>query len=115
MVVPLSMLGRDLKGDHRAIPQSSSSPFHLISFLFIPLSSLPQSACAVVAGLLHFFFLAAFCWMCLEGVQLFRMVVLVFNTTFRPLYMMAGGYGVPAVIVAISALANAKGYGTERQ
>uniref|UniRef100_A0A673WNY5 CD97 antigen-like n=1 Tax=Salmo trutta TaxID=8032 RepID=A0A673WNY5_SALTR len=73
-----------------------------------------QSACAVVAGLLHFFFLAAFCWMCLEGVQLFRMVVLVFNTTFRPLYMMAGGYGVPAVIVAISALANAKGYGTER-
>uniref|UniRef100_A0A674DMF9 CD97 antigen-like n=1 Tax=Salmo trutta TaxID=8032 RepID=A0A674DMF9_SALTR len=73
-----------------------------------------QSACAVVAGLLHFFFLAAFCWMCLEGVQLFRMVVLVFNTTFRPLYMMAGGYGVPAVIVAISALVNAKGYGTER-
>lgn len=53
--------------------------------------------------------------MCLEGVQLFRMVVLVFNTTFRPLYMMAGGYGVPAVIVAISALVNAKGYGTERQ
>nr|XP_046187887.1 adhesion G protein-coupled receptor E5-like [Oncorhynchus gorbuscha] len=73
-----------------------------------------QAGCAVVAGLLHFFFLSAFCWMCLEGVQLFRMVVLVFNTTFRPLYMMAGGYGVPAVIVAISALANAKGYGTER-
>ncbi|XP_037648121.1 adhesion G protein-coupled receptor E2-like isoform X3 [Sebastes umbrosus] len=70
--------------------------------------------CAVVAGLLHFFFLAAFCWMCLEGIQLFRMVVLVFNTSFKPLYMMAGGYGVPAVIVAISALANAKGYGTER-
>ncbi|XP_040014538.1 adhesion G protein-coupled receptor E1 [Xiphias gladius] len=70
--------------------------------------------CAVVAGLLHFFYLAAFCWMCLEGIQLFRMVVLVFNTHFKTLYMMAGGYGVPAVIVAISALANAKGYGTER-
>nr|XP_040045783.1 adhesion G protein-coupled receptor E1 isoform X1 [Gasterosteus aculeatus aculeatus] len=70
--------------------------------------------CAVVAGLLHFFFLAAFCWMCLEGIQLFRMVVLVFNTNFRTLYMLAGGYGVPAVIVAISALVNAKGYGTER-
>nr|XP_019949922.1 PREDICTED: adhesion G protein-coupled receptor E1-like isoform X1 [Paralichthys olivaceus] len=69
--------------------------------------------CAVVAGLLHFFFLAAFCWMCLEGIQLFRMVVLVFNTHFKTLYMMAGGYGVPAVIVAISALANPKGYGTE--
>ncbi|XP_023260071.1 CD97 antigen-like [Seriola lalandi dorsalis] len=70
--------------------------------------------CAVVAGLLHFFFLAAFCWMCLEGIQLFRMVVLVFNTNFKTLYMMAGGYGVPAVIVAISASVNAKGYGTER-
>uniref|UniRef100_A0A8D3BT51 Si:ch211-241f5.3 n=1 Tax=Scophthalmus maximus TaxID=52904 RepID=A0A8D3BT51_SCOMX len=70
--------------------------------------------CAVVAGLLHFFYLAAFCWMCLEGIQLFRMVVLVFNTNFRTLYMLAGGYGVPAVIVAISALANPKGYGTER-
>ncbi|XP_039680800.1 adhesion G protein-coupled receptor E5 isoform X2 [Perca fluviatilis] len=69
--------------------------------------------CAVVAGLLHFFFLAAFCWMCLEGIQLFRMVVLVFNANFKILYMMAGGYGVPAVIVAIAALANPKGYGTE--
>ncbi|KAA8585225.1 hypothetical protein FQN60_003919 [Etheostoma spectabile] len=73
-----------------------------------------QVGCAVVAGLLHFFFLAAFCWMCLEGIQLFRMVVLVFNANFKILYMMAGGYGVPAVIVAVSALANPKGYGTER-
>ncbi|XP_026181270.1 adhesion G protein-coupled receptor E2 [Mastacembelus armatus] len=73
-----------------------------------------RTGCAVVAGLLHYFYLAAFCWMCLEGIQLFRMVVLVFNTHFNTLYMMAGGYGVPAVIVAISALANAKGYGTER-
>ncbi|GAA6218167.1 adhesion G protein-coupled receptor E1-like [Lates japonicus] len=73
-----------------------------------------QTGCAVVAGLLHFFFMAAFCWMCLEGIQLFRMVVLVFNTNFKTLYMMAGGYGVPAVIVTISAITNAKGYGTER-
>ncbi|XP_037544986.1 adhesion G protein-coupled receptor E1 [Nematolebias whitei] len=70
--------------------------------------------CAVVAGMLHFFYLAAFCWMCLEGVQLFRMVILVFNTNYKTVYMMAGGYGVPAVIVAVSALVNAKGYGTKR-
>ena len=43
------------------------------------------------------------------------MVVLVFNTNFKTFYMMAGGYGVPAVIVAISALVNAKGYGSKRQ
>uniref|UniRef100_A0A672NB08 Si:ch211-241f5.3 n=1 Tax=Sinocyclocheilus grahami TaxID=75366 RepID=A0A672NB08_SINGR len=69
--------------------------------------------CAVVAGILHYFFLASFCWMCLEGVQLFRMVMLVFNTTLRPIYMFATGYGVPAVIVAISATVNASGYGTD--
>lgn len=70
--------------------------------------------CAIVAGMLHYFFLAAFCWMCLEGVQLFRMVVLVFNTTVRHIYLAAAGYGVPAVIVAVSAIVNSKGYGTPR-
>uniref|UniRef100_A0A3Q3WJC0 Uncharacterized protein n=1 Tax=Mola mola TaxID=94237 RepID=A0A3Q3WJC0_MOLML len=73
-----------------------------------------QVGCALVAGLLHFFYLAAFCWMCLEGIQLFRMVVLVFNTNFKIIYMLAGGYGVPAVIVGISALVNANGYGTKQ-
>ncbi|XP_064170575.1 adhesion G protein-coupled receptor E5-like isoform X2 [Anguilla rostrata] len=70
--------------------------------------------CALVAGLLHFFFLAAFCWMCLEGVQLYRMVVLVFNTTLHPRCMTAAGYGIPAIIVAISAGVRSEGYGTER-
>uniref|UniRef100_A0A3B5AXS7 EGF-like module-containing mucin-like hormone receptor-like 1 n=1 Tax=Stegastes partitus TaxID=144197 RepID=A0A3B5AXS7_9TELE len=95
---------------------------HLCISLFIAnvifLAGISQTenrvGCAVVAGMLHFFYLAAFCWMCLEGIQLFRMVVLVFNTSFKTLYMMAGGYGVPAVIVAVSALANAEGYGTKR-
>ncbi|XP_077475234.1 adhesion G protein-coupled receptor E5 [Stigmatopora argus] len=73
-----------------------------------------QGVCATVAGLLHFFFLAAFCWMCLEGVQLFRMVILVFNSDFPTSYMMAGGYGVPAVMVAVSVLVNSKGYGTPK-
>ncbi|XP_035258774.1 adhesion G protein-coupled receptor E1-like isoform X1 [Anguilla anguilla] len=69
--------------------------------------------CGIVAGVLHYFFLAAFCWMLLEGVQLYRMVVLVFHTVLRPLVMFAVGYGVPAVIIAVSALANAQGYGTD--
>ncbi|CAM4456566.1 unnamed protein product [Leuciscus chuanchicus] len=73
-----------------------------------------QVACAIVAALLHFFFLSAFCWMLLEGVQLYRMVVLVFHTTVKHLYMYAMGYGVPLVIVIISAIAFPKGYGTQR-
>uniref|UniRef100_A0A8C2JCD1 G-protein coupled receptors family 2 profile 2 domain-containing protein n=1 Tax=Cyprinus carpio TaxID=7962 RepID=A0A8C2JCD1_CYPCA len=71
-------------------------------------------ACGLVAGLLHFFFLSAFCWMLLEGVQLYRMVVLVFHTTLKHLYMCAVGYGVPLVIVIISAIAFPKGYGTKQ-
>uniref|UniRef100_A0A673FTC5 Si:ch211-241f5.3 n=1 Tax=Sinocyclocheilus rhinocerous TaxID=307959 RepID=A0A673FTC5_9TELE len=77
-------------------------------FVFVVGITLTENkvGCAVVAGILHYFFLASFCWMCLEGVQLFRMVVLVFNTTLRPIYMFATGYGVPVVIVAISATVN---------
>ncbi|RXN39342.1 CD97 antigen-like protein [Labeo rohita] len=74
-----------------------------------------QVGCAIVAGLLHFFFLSAFCWMLLEGVQLYRMVVLVFHTTLKHLYLYLVGYGVPLVIVIISASAYPKGYGTDRQ
>uniref|UniRef100_A0A672PUG6 G-protein coupled receptors family 2 profile 2 domain-containing protein n=1 Tax=Sinocyclocheilus grahami TaxID=75366 RepID=A0A672PUG6_SINGR len=66
-----------------------------------------------VAGLLHFFFLSAFCWMLLEGVQLYRMVVLVFHTTLKHLYMYLVGYGVPLVIVTVSAIAFPAGYGTD--
>uniref|UniRef100_A0A4W5QKR5 G-protein coupled receptors family 2 profile 2 domain-containing protein n=1 Tax=Hucho hucho TaxID=62062 RepID=A0A4W5QKR5_9TELE len=42
-----------------------------------------KGGCKVVAGLLHLFFLGSFSWMLLEGVQLYLMVVLVFNTTIR--------------------------------
>ncbi|XP_030052999.1 adhesion G protein-coupled receptor E5 isoform X6 [Microcaecilia unicolor] len=72
-----------------------------------------QTACSVVAGFLHFFFLASFCWMCLEGVELYRMVVQVFKThTLKKRYMFLAGYGIPALIVTISAAVNSKGYGT---
>lgn len=65
--------------------------------------------------MLHFFFLGVFSWMLLEGVQLYRMVVLVFNTTIRPLYLFLVGYGTPLAIVIISAIIRPKGYGTNEQ
>uniref|UniRef100_A0A8C6THK5 Si:ch211-241f5.3 n=1 Tax=Neogobius melanostomus TaxID=47308 RepID=A0A8C6THK5_9GOBI len=107
---------RSIQSQRTKIHLHLSISLFLAYFIFLIGISRTENkvGCAVVAGLLHFFFLASFCWMCLEGIQLFRMVVLVFNSSFRRLYMMAAGYGVPAVIVSISALANAKGYGTER-
>ncbi|XP_064815286.1 adhesion G protein-coupled receptor E1-like isoform X2 [Oncorhynchus masou masou] len=71
-----------------------------------------KGGCGFVAGLLHLFFLGSFSWMLLEGVQLYRMVVLVFNTTIRPLYLYTVGYGLPLAIVIISAITYPDGYGT---
>uniref|UniRef100_A0A671QQ20 Adhesion G protein-coupled receptor L3 n=1 Tax=Sinocyclocheilus anshuiensis TaxID=1608454 RepID=A0A671QQ20_9TELE len=47
---------------------------------FIAVVCVFQIACAVFAALLHFFFLSAFTWMFLEGVQLYIMLVEVFES-----------------------------------
>ncbi|TNM85466.1 hypothetical protein fugu_007737 [Takifugu bimaculatus] len=73
----------------------------------------PVGGCRFVAAMLHFFFLAVFAWMFLEGVQLYRMVVQVFNATIRPLYLFATGYGMPLVIVIISVSVRTEEYGTK--
>lgn len=74
----------------------------------------PVGGCRFVAAMLHLFFLGVFTWMLLEGVQLYRMVVLVFNATIRPLYLFVFGYGTPLVIVIMSAIIRPKRYGTDQ-
>ncbi|XP_071954368.1 adhesion G protein-coupled receptor L2-like isoform X2 [Antedon mediterranea] len=70
--------------------------------------------CTIVAVLLHYFFLASFAWMCLEGIQLYVMLVEVFEAeSSRRKYYYPFGYGVPLITVGIAALANYEGYGTE--
>lgn len=88
----------------------------LITFNFVcPCKPLPKIACAVFAALLHFFFLAAFTWMFLEGVQLYIMLVEVFESEHsRRRYFYLVGYGVPALIVAVSAAVDYRSYGTDR-
>lgn len=72
-------------------------------------------ACAVFAALLHFFFLAAFTWMFLEGVQLYIMLVEVFESEHsRRKYFYLVGYGMPALIVAVSAAVDYRSYGTDK-
>ena len=39
-----------------------------------------QAVCVFVAALLHYFFLAAFCWMLCEGIYLFLILVIVLTT-----------------------------------
>nr|XP_032636229.1 adhesion G protein-coupled receptor E3-like [Chelonoidis abingdonii] len=77
-----------------------------------------QVVCAVIAGFLHYLFLACFTWMFLEGLHLFLTVrnLKVVNYTsasrFKKRFMYPVGYGVPALVVAISAGVNPEGYRT---
>jgi len=38
-----------------------------------------QGACVTVAALLQYFLMAAFCWMLVEGIYLYLLVVKVYN------------------------------------
>ncbi|XP_014653127.1 PREDICTED: adhesion G protein-coupled receptor E2-like [Ceratotherium simum simum] len=74
--------------------------------------------CALIAGALHYLYLASFTWMLLEGLHLFLTArnLMVVNYTsasrFMRKLMFPVGYGVPAVIVAISAASRPHLYGT---
>lgn len=71
--------------------------------------------CSVVAGLLHYFFLAAFAWMCIEGVHLYLIVVgIVYNKGFLHKNFYIFGYLSPAVVVGFSASLGYKYYGTTK-
>lgn len=76
-----------------------------------------QIGCSVIAGLLHYLFLACFFWMLVEAVMLFLMVrnlkvVNYFNSrNVKMGYLCAFGYGLPALVVAVSVGVQPRGYG----
>uniref|UniRef100_A0A8C1RRU7 Adhesion G protein-coupled receptor L2a n=1 Tax=Cyprinus carpio TaxID=7962 RepID=A0A8C1RRU7_CYPCA len=75
----------------------------------------PRMACSIIAGILHYFFLASFAWMCLEGVQLYLMLVDVFESEYsRRRYFYMAGYILPAVVVGVSAAVDYRSYGTKK-
>jgi hypothetical protein len=77
--------------------------------------------CSIIAGVLHYLYLAAFIWMLLEGLHLFLTVrnLKVANYTstsrFKKRLIYPLGYGTPAVIVAVSAIIGHRNYGTYTQ
>uniref|UniRef100_A0AAA9SEN3 Adhesion G protein-coupled receptor E2 n=1 Tax=Bos taurus TaxID=9913 RepID=A0AAA9SEN3_BOVIN len=74
--------------------------------------------CAFIAGALHYLYLASFTWMLLVGLHLFlsarNLTVVNYSgiNRFMKKAMFPVGYGVPAVIVAISAASRPHLYGT---
>ncbi|XP_036095780.1 adhesion G protein-coupled receptor E3 isoform X3 [Molossus molossus] len=90
---------------------------HLSSFAVL-MASATQVLCAIIAGALHYLYLAAFTWMLLEGLHLFltarNLTVVNYSSVNRLMkwLMFPVGYGVPAVIVVISAASRPHLYGT---
>lgn len=72
-----------------------------------------RTLCGIIAGLLHYFFLAAFLWMFLEGFQLYVMLIEVFDSEKSRLgWYYALAYGLPALVVAVAATIDPASYGT---
>ncbi|XP_007885430.1 adhesion G protein-coupled receptor L4 isoform X1 [Callorhinchus milii] len=71
--------------------------------------------CSIIAGLLHYFFLAAFAWMCIEGIHLYLIVVgVIYNKGFLHRNFYIFGYGSPSIVVGISAILGYKYYGKDK-
>ena len=72
-------------------------------------------ACSVLAGFLHYLLLAAFAWAFLDS---FHLYILLGETDIQPdrwrvKWYSCVAYGVPAIVVAVSALIDPASYGTE--
>lgn len=104
----------------RVVLMSKDYLLCLLCFLFFDCLNLlffcrSQIGCAIIAGILHFFFLASFSWMCLEGVQLYLMLVEVFESEYsRKKYYYVSGYLFPAIVVGVSAAIDYRSYGTKK-
>ena len=80
----------------------------------------PQVLCKVLSGVLHFLFLCCFVWMSMEALLLFLSVRKLRqvkpNDRAGPhwRYKLLIGYGIPLVIVAVSAGVMPDGYGSQQ-
>ncbi|XP_051559395.1 adhesion G protein-coupled receptor E3-like [Myxocyprinus asiaticus] len=79
-----------------------------------------QVLCAVISGVLHFFFLSSFVWMLIEGVLLFICVKNLSQISSKQRevlssgFMIVIGYVIALVVVGVSAGLVPEGYGSEK-
>uniref|UniRef100_A0AAQ4QJ50 Adhesion G protein-coupled receptor B3 n=1 Tax=Gasterosteus aculeatus aculeatus TaxID=481459 RepID=A0AAQ4QJ50_GASAC len=72
-----------------------------------------NGVCAMTTALLHFFFLASFCWVLTEAWQSYMAVTGKVRTRLIRKRFLCLGWGLPALVVAVSmGFTKTKGYGT---
>ncbi|KAM3919858.1 adhesion G-protein coupled receptor G1-like isoform 1-T3 [Leptodactylus fuscus] len=71
-----------------------------------------RTVCISSAAALHFSLLCTFCWMAIEGYNLYRLVVKVFPaSSVTTIKLALVGWGVPVLIVAVVMLIDSESYG----
>ncbi|KAK3533163.1 hypothetical protein QTP70_012415 [Hemibagrus guttatus] len=108
---------RGLQSDRNTIHKNLCINLFVAELLFLIGRSVTELriGCAIIAGILHYFFLSSFAWMCLEGVHLYLMLVDIFESEYsRKKYYYISGYLFPAIVVGVSAAVDYGSYGTEK-
>ncbi|XP_063065836.1 adhesion G protein-coupled receptor E3-like [Engraulis encrasicolus] len=79
-----------------------------------------QALCKTLAGVLHYLFLSSFVWMSIEAVMLFlsvrklRQVKPIESAWLQGKVSLLIGYGIPLIIVGVSAGVNPEGHGSDK-
>ncbi|XP_077993992.1 adhesion G-protein coupled receptor D1-like [Glandiceps talaboti] len=105
-----------LNSDRIMILQNMIIALMLAEFIFIIgiNATEKENLCRCIAILLHYLYLATFFWMLVQGIQLYIKIRNVFNHTAKVIQFTLIGWGLPVVIVAISAGLKWQYYGNEK-
>uniref|UniRef100_A0A6Q2X1W3 Cadherin, EGF LAG seven-pass G-type receptor 3 n=1 Tax=Esox lucius TaxID=8010 RepID=A0A6Q2X1W3_ESOLU len=112
-VLVLSCL-RGLKSNTRSIHSNTAAATLLSEFVFLLgiNQTEQQFMCTVVAILLHYFFMATFAWLFVEGLHIYRMQTEARNINYGAMrFYYAIGWGVPAIITGLAVGLDPEGYG----
>ena len=108
------MLLRGLQSDRTSIHKNL-----LLCLLAVELSFLvglhqtgSPVVCGVLAGLMHFFLMAAFFWLFFEAFQLYVTLTVFESERSRLRWYYVASYGVPLLVVAVSCVVDPVSYGT---
>ncbi|XP_028822608.1 cadherin EGF LAG seven-pass G-type receptor 3 isoform X2 [Denticeps clupeoides] len=112
-VAVLSCL-RSLKSNTRGIHANMAAAALLsqLTYLLGINQTEQQFLCTVVAILLHYFYMAAFSWLFVEALHLYRMQTEARNINYGAMrFYYAIGWGVPAIITGLAVGLDPEGYG----